>query len=92
MNRNFNIRTFDPGENLLTKYRYKNEPASLYDYIFLLNKGGTPESGLVTLKKFQTTSKYTIPPLGDLFDFTEGTELRDLSDHYGLSATFRYRL
>jgi hypothetical protein len=81
--------TFDPASNDLAKYRYPDDSAEWLDYVLISNQGIQPSSTSLDVMKFRT-SQYEIPGAGDIFNLFGGTMVRDLSDHYGLSAKYSF--
>ncbi len=83
--------TFDPKNNSVAKYRYKGEKQEWLDYIFVGKNGAMPSNVSYSVMKFKNSTTYNMPAVGDpLGVFDKGTNHRDLSDHYGLSAKFNF--
>ncbi|WP_071925393.1 mannan-binding protein [Picosynechococcus sp. PCC 7117] len=82
--------TFDPRMNDLAKYRYPNDPSEWLDYVLVSNESIQPNRTTLDLTKFRTTSQYELPGKGDFLNLFGGTMVRDLSDHYGLSAIYLF--
>lgn len=71
--------TSDPEHNSLCHYRYPHEPQEWLDYILQCNRGVPVQDAKLTLVEPQ--SDYRL----------NGTVMRDLSDHYALSARMTVR-
>lgn len=77
--------TLDPRVNDLAKWRYGGEPASTLDYVFAHNFGGQPTSRRYDIVKPKVARKRVT-----ITTATRKVFVSDLSDHYGVSAVFRF--
>jgi len=86
--------TFDTITNTVAKYRYPNVEVKRewLDYVMASSEGYMPMSVDYSIEKPRTETQYNMPSEWDptgLFD--PGTNHYDLSDHYALSAIFKYK-
>jgi phospholipase C len=83
--------TFDPQYNSIAEYRYPDDPKQWLDYILASKMGKMPTSSFYKVHKFRVGKKYYMHAHGDPLDwFENGTYHYDLSDHYALSAYFKF--
>ncbi|MEO0898294.1 MAG: RICIN domain-containing protein [Bacteroidota bacterium] len=86
-----NTWTFDPIRNSWAKYRYEDdEDPQWLDYVFVGRNGRQPNSTEFQVVKFKTRSSYKMTRENDPLGITGKVIHSDLSDHYGLSARFRF--
>lgn len=78
--------SFDPVNNELAHYRYEGERAATLDYVMPSKFGAKPKSTRLSIVKPMVSKLKVVIPR----HFGKGTQTKDLSDHYGVSAVFNF--
>ncbi|WP_157772695.1 sphingomyelin phosphodiesterase [Pseudoponticoccus marisrubri] len=79
------FHSFDPVNNGLAKWRYAGEQQMTLDYVLTSRFGTQPSETDYAVIRPKAGSSLRYSPFGGA-----GTTTSDLSDHYGISATFRF--